>query len=191
MVDNIKVLEDSVQPLEAMVDGLTTTELVKRYKLKSRSTLTNRMNALGIVANRGADNRTYYVSMDAVEALDRLNKCLERNGAKLEDCAASIKNQSSGNLSLASEQSSIQLALVAIASKLVDPLQALKGEQERLRMLEEIAKEGWFIPTSYLLQLLQLSSIPKLSDGIFERRGFKFAAMPRKGREREWQVRKS
>ncbi len=187
MVDNIQVPEDSVQPLEAMVDGLTTTELVKRYNLKSRSTLTNRMNALGIVATRGMDNRTYYVSMDAVEALDSLNKCLERNGAKLEDCASIV---------LGGDITQSQVIPVASPTTIqllppLDPLQPLKAEQERLRMLGEINEQKWLIPTSYLLQLLQLNSIPKLSDGIFERRGFMFVVMPRKGREREWLVKKS
>ncbi len=183
------VLENSVQPLEAMVDGLTTTELVKRYNLKSRSTLTNRMNALGIEATRGTDNRTYYVSMDAVESLDSLNKCLERNGAKLEDCAAKIKNKDLDRLPEMGEQYSLPLALLAIASSLADPLQELQVERERLRTLEEVADKGWLLPTKSLLRLLGIKSVPKLEGSVFEKYGFKFVGVKKKGR-REWEITK-
>lgn len=80
--------------------------------------------------------------------------------------------------------------LSTIADRMTDPLQPLKMQQERLRMLAEIAEQGWLIPTSQMLQLLGLRSTPELTDGWFQRRGFMFIKTSRKGRESEWRVKK-
>lgn len=176
---------EGVEVMDAVVDGMTTTELVRRYNLKSRSTLTNRMNALGIAASRGMDNRTYYVSMESVEALDSLHKLLERNGAKLDECASMVMH---GRIPDTSVSSAIAPTTTIQLLTPVEELASLKQQQECYRILQEVADNEWIIPTSMVLKLIGLKSLPKTKHGMFERRGFVFVAAENQGREREWRV---
>lgn len=194
MQNSTQVLEDSVELVDLVVDGMTTTELQKRYGLKSRSTLSNRMDALEITARKGTDNRRFYVSLDSVKALDELHKCLEVNGAKLEECAAQVKRQMDNGSSLP------ETAVTTILSDLSEtrltiqllPPPAPPNPWDNYEQLELIASRSWLIPTSRLLPLLSRKSIPKLDDhNRFKQRGFVFWRMSKAGREFEWHVTKA
>lgn len=197
---------DSAKLVDSVLDGLTTTELQERYKLKSRSTLSNRMEALSIMAYKGPDRR-FYVSMDSVELLDTLDKCLQRNGATLSECAAQVKIGQPTEIPVTDENSSREmtqaltpaLVLEAIATplnRMAESLNALTVAMAptpdpftNYRYLTEVAQEGWALPTSELLPLLGLKSTPPLDEHRrFKRKGFSFQQLERAGREREWRV---
>lgn len=102
-------------------------------------------------------------------------------------------------------------ALVSQAGLMLDAIayylttaadQFVVGDQDPFathRWLELAAKKGWLLPTSKLLPLLGLKSIPRLSDRKFARLGFLFERIPRRphahgeipttgGIEAEWKV---
>lgn len=194
-MDNPAKPMEAVKAVEAHVDGrLSTADLMERYGFKSRSTLTNRLEALGIKPYK--DNQVYYVPMDAVEQLNQLHDCLKVSGAKLDECAKQIKyqhdsmtpNGTSAHIDrasqfleiLASQREPLQIQLVPTLQP-PDPLASF-------RSLNEAAAEGWALPTSTLLPLLGLKSIPRLQNGTFCRRGFVFRRCLSNGRESEWQI---
>lgn len=200
MRDNIRVLEDSLMTVNPVVDGMTTTELQKRYGLKSRSTLSNRMDALEITARKGTENRRFYVSLEGVKALDDLHKCLEIKGAKLEECAAGIKKQmhngSSPPETAITPPSSTNTILLQLPDELIQSLRILlekpTSNWNDYEQLELIASKAWYITTNRLLPLLGRKSIPKLDDhNRFSCMGFTFWQSGKIGNQYQWKVTKT
>lgn len=217
----------SANTVEAVIDRVSTAELRGRYRLGSRTGLSNRMEALGIEAYK--EGKQYYVPVDAVEQLDALNECLKRSGATLAECARSIQQMqnSSQEDSCAIAESGASLADAKIMSdpnnnsnnrvdKTTDergsainswqysksmptlPYPWVNWMQQAIdplanyRLLDEVAQKGWALPTSQLLPMLGLKSVPRLTwdegGAFFRRRGFKFERQPKEGLESEWRA---
>lgn len=180
---------DAVDSVDAVIDRVSTAELLKRYGLGSRTGLSNRMEALGIVAYK--EGKQYYVPVDAVEQLDALNECLKRSGATLVECARSVQQMQNG--SSRSDYSALAPSydnLPSLPYPIVIQMQPAPDPLANYRLLEEIAQKGWQLPTSQLLSLLGLKSVPRLQDYTFYRHGFYFVRTGRSGRESEWCVKK-
>ena len=228
----------------AIVDRISTAELMDRYRLNSRTAIANRIKALGITEER--DSGKLYVPVEALERLDALHECLKKPGATLEECATVVNSGASslqavapragdpriGEQAEAEESSALesdrcrgglpdssrvlraapQAVIVtpnspldtsvtiwsAIASSVQDKFSIqLLPQPDPLanyRLLEEVAKKGWALPTSQLLPMLGLKSVPRLEcDGstFFSRRGFRFERQPKTGLESEWRVSKT
>lgn len=188
------------------LDRVGVKQLTDRYKI-GRTTLYKRFKDLGI-KTQTIGNKSF-VDSSQLELLDKLHEHIESGNQTAEflDMLGIPTRGSDGELypepdkqltiikrtkedEQIPEQWRIAYALTTIADRMTDPLQPLKMQQERLKMLAEIAEQGWLIPTSQMLQLLGLRSTPELIDGWFRRRGFMFVKAGRKGREIEWRVRK-
>lgn len=185
--------------------GFPVKDLPERYGI-GRTMLYERINALSLTLEK-VSNRAY-VDEEQLKLLDGLDAHIKAGGITSDflkehglsggqDEQVGALTQKIRNLQRSgkpeqgeqiSERWQIAYALNAIADRITDPLQPLKMQQEQLRMLAEIAEQGWLIPTSQMLQLLGLRSQPPLTDGWFQRRGFMFIKVGRKGRESEWRV---
>lgn len=187
--------------------GFPVKDLPNRYGI-GRTILYERINALSLTLER-VSNRAY-VDEEGLRLLDLLDAHIKNGGVTSEflrehglfteqseqvgTLTQKIRYQQRlGKTELGEqipEQWQIAYALTKVADRMSDPLQPLKMEQEQLRMLAEIAEQGWLIPTSQMLQLLGLRSIPRLESMAFERRGFKFIKVGQSGREKEWRIKK-
>ena len=165
------------------------------------------MDALEITARKGTDNRRFYVSLDSVKALDELHKCLEVNGAKLEECAAQVKRQMDNGSSLPEttipsvsfanthRQSSVPTTLLQLPEELIQILALFLDSRvdpfHQYDALAKAAREGYYLPTSMLLPLLGRKSIPKLDDhSRFKSMGFMFWKLGKIGNQYQWKVTK-
>lgn len=176
-----------MKAVEATVDRISTADLMRRYNLKSRTGLANRLNALGIEAYK--EGKSFFVPVEAINQLDALAESLKRNGAKLDECAKAITEQMNNGTTTTP---TLKTLPNAIAQPLVIQLLQPSDRLDYLRSLTEASDNGWHLPTSLLLELMEMRSLPRLQDGIFFiKRGFVFTKMPRNGRESEWRVTKS
>lgn len=211
IVDELDESIHSVQAVEAMADGRrSTAELQSRYGLGSRTTLINRMKELGIEPYK--EGKIVYVSEQAVQALDALNECLKRPGATLAECAVAIKQQINNSFPLESVESSHSVqavngseltvqnnnglfnlleTMVHSIDNLAAQFAAKPDPFNNYEQLERFAQKRWMLPTSQLLPLIGLKSIPQLdAHGRFYRMGFVFQRWGKAGNQNQWLVRK-
>lgn len=198
-VEAMEELTYSVSSIEAVVDRrFSTAELQARYGLKSRTTLLTRMKELGIKTYK--EGNLVYVSEESLQTLDALHKCLKNPKAKLEECAAQVKNQMHNGSSplettIAFPDQPTSTTLLRLPNELVDLLPRYLEQPvtnwNDYEQLELIASKDWAIATSRLLPLLGRKSIPKLDDhNRFSMMGFVFWKIGRVGNQYEWKVTK-
>lgn len=199
-------MADESKTVKAVVDRrLSTAELQTRYGLESRTTVLNRIKALGVETYK--ESNSVFVSEASLLTLDALDECLKRPQARLAECVAAIKQEMDNGTSVRSELTGHSKNMLSNTPKTSDALTveiiawALEAIAIRLgpapdpdpaanlRILYEAADGKWVIPTSMVRKLLGLRSLPRLQDGMFQRRGLTFARVePRMGLEREWTV---
>lgn len=194
-----------------VIDRLPLKDLENRYGIP-RSLLYKRIKDLGIkshmVGTKGYLDTAQIKLLDDLDAFlkggknrqtpEFLEKLRQSNKQSIEQSRVldSIDlTQFATNTSVASNgMNAIAESLAEIADRLYilqDPLEPLKIQQERLRMIEEVAEKGWLLPTKHLQQLLGLRSLPGLQDGaFFHRYGFQFVRAGKVGRENEWRITK-
>jgi hypothetical protein len=171
----------------AIVDRISTSELMDRYSLNSRTAIANRLKALGITEER--DGKKLYVPVEAVERLDALHECLKRPGATLGECAAQVNGGQVASLDvppLARPLPFIQLVheIAAALRPQVDPLQHWFS-------LERAASLGLMLSTKEVKQLIGVKPQVSGSDRSFTRGSFTFTKSGKIGAEIGWIVTKS
>lgn len=197
---------ETTHEVAAVIDVTSTSDLMKRYNLQSRTGLSNRINALKIPLRK--EGKQFYVPVSAVVLLDALDECLKKPKARLEECAETIKQQMSNGIVPTSESSQFiplepmepveaaNISILQLPKEIVDLLRNFGQQQlsslERRRILKESAESGFVFSTSELLPLVGLKSIPQLDDHKrFSRMGFVFWKVGRAGRESEWKITKA
>jgi hypothetical protein len=170
----------------AEIDPYPISALQDRYGLSSRQAVYDRINALGIQPiARGK------ISSDQLDLLDKLDKHI-KVGATIEDFVnpkSKIQNLTS-KLDSPQHHASEEIARnfpTPVIVQLLPPADPLQN----LRSLSEASEKGWALPTSKVLTLLGLKSVPRrdrYTNSAFFRWGFKFQQVGRHGREVEWKV---
>lgn len=186
----------------ATVDRISTADLMRRYNLQSRTGLANRLNALKIAAYK--EGKSFFVPVEAIDQLDALAECL-KSGAKLDECALAVNEQMNNGISstpftsIPTERTPITPPIniqfpstitLRLLPEDVFGVELLRDRDplQQLRSLTDASDNGWHLPTSLLLELLNLRSLPRKNNGLFQRLGFTFERVGRAGRETTWLV---
>lgn len=175
------------------------SKLGDRYKMKSRSQVYARINALTEI---NPDLKTHkfgnksYVNGAILGLLDAMDRLIF-SGYGLEDAAKKVCEGVSTTIQPNVDQtvSAIQQTAVsglAIASDEKPIISALKTATNaepfaKYEMLDKVAAGGWHLPSSEISAIL---GVKNLSGQEFERFGFKFTRMGKAGSESTWKVEK-
>ena len=181
--------------------GLPVADLPDRYNV-ARSQVYSRLDALKqrdpslVPEKRG---KKAYVSGQLLELMDSLHVLISQQGETVAEAADTVLNippqtrpmspvgqpdrtQDSAIIPTNEMPSELALLASAIAANQPPP-----DPLARYRQLEEIAANGWQLPTSELAQLLGLKT---LSGSELERYGFRFVKVGKAGIESAWKVEK-
>lgn len=173
------------------LDRISLKQILSEFEIK-RTALYDRLNALEIKPEKTAKGS--YLSADQLELFQELHLFI-LSGGKIADFVA---QRTTGELpannseALVREHSDQPRLLPGATSSpiiqvLPPPPDPIIEAATRRRILREAAEYGEVLPTSELLALLQLASLPRGAGERFKRRGFVFMRV-RKGREGEWRV---
>lgn len=174
--------------MDTLLDRLPVSQLKERYNIE-RSTVYSRFKTLNIKPERTLDNS--YVSAEQLELLDKFNNHLKNGGTVADFFGSSPTTESTAQNLAKSEAFNEALAVIARAFQpLIVQLTPAVDPFANYDLLAKAAHKGYHLPTSTLLPLLGLKSVPKLQDGAFRRRGFVFERMEKTGRESDWSVKR-
>jgi hypothetical protein len=162
---------------------LLIADLLTRYNLKTRQSLYNRINALGLEPTRKGNKVLF--DDEAVKLLDQLDEHLEEGGTL-------------NNFVPPSEVTTVESSIepVAVDSDLLpfDPgmmalmqlMESRRSPLDNLRDLEDAVSYGWLLTTTQIEKLLGV----KPRGEQFDRQGFLFSRQGKAGREAQWSVTK-
>ena len=162
---------------------LPIAELLERYQLKTRQSLYNRINALGIEPARKGNKVMF--DEEAVKLLDQLDEHLTEGGTL-------------NNFVPTSEVSTVGSSIEPIAAEsdlmpfdpgmmaLMQLMESRRSPLDNLRDLEDAVSYGWLLTTTQLEKLLGV----KPRGEQFDRQGFLFTRQGKAGREAQWSVTK-
>lgn len=174
----------------AIVDRIATSDVQKRYNLKSRTAIANRLQALGIEEER--DGKKSCIPIESLEKLEALDKCLKRPGATLEECAAQVN---SGELAVPNSRSPIpdprsltpDFPFIQLVREIASALRPQQDPVAPLISLSTAADNEWLLTSGQVKALIGVS--PRGT--TFTRGSFTFIRSGKIGRESGWRVEKS
>ena len=187
---------------EVMTDAeLPVADLPNRYNV-ARSQVYSRLDALKqrdptlVPEKRG---KKAYVSGHLLELMDSLHVLISQQGETVSEAVDTVLNipsqtrpmrptgqpdRTQDSAIVTTDEMPSELALLASA---IAANQPPPDPLARYRQLEEIAANGWQLPTSELAELLGLKT---LSGSELERYGFRFVKVGKAGVESAWKVEK-
>ena len=182
-----------------MQADIPVSELPDRYGLV-RSQIYLRLRAL---KERNPELTSYksggkaYVNAAVLECLDELNRLVTKENMKLDEAADIVTGSVSAQLSPGEQTDRPKVSGATAPAILGQPSDKIsvatirKALQEeplaRYKMLDEVAQNGWQLPTSELAAILELST---LDDAEFEGYGYRFTQAGQAGEETAWKVEK-
>jgi len=162
---------------------LTIADLLTRYNLKTRQSLYNRINALGVEPARKGNKVLF--DDEAVKLLDQLDEHLEEGGT-LNNFVPPSEVTAVGNRiePIASESEFLPFDPGMVA--LMQMLESRRSPLDNLRDLEDAVSYGWLLTTTQIEKLLGV----KPRGEVFDRQGFLFTRQGKAGREAQWSITK-
>lgn len=169
-----------------------------------KTVLAERRNALGISSVK--IGRNSYITKTDYDLLLELNDFIKSGGttpeflkSKGNNPYGNIRSHAANVPSTTSLPRDISAGLwdalvMGIRDKFAIQLLPSPDPLANYRLLEEAKEKGWALPTSQLLPILGLKSLPRLrcddAGAFFCRRGFRFERQPKEGLESEWKIQK-
>ncbi len=186
---------------------MKVTELLNRYKLKTRQAFYDRVKSLGIVLPKDARGHSY-ATPEQIKLLDQLHDYLRTPGTTLSGFVpvseigvvqvvdtpldtsngASITPSSEKNLEYPDKVNSLELLeqlVGAIAANI--QVQSPLWHQEEL---EKAAVGGWLLSTAEVKQLIGVKPYSKKDSNIYERGSWQFIKVGKIGGATAWKVQK-
>ena len=171
-----------METTETLIDRISTEELRGRYGLKSRSTISAWLNKLGI--NRHKEGKHFFIDREDLKQLDRFYSLL-KEGLSISDAMLGLGLTRERTIALPPLEDSLDPSI---------PDSRRIYLQDLLTTLEALttaANEGWALPTSALLFILNRRSLPRAPQGHFSLWGFIFVRSPHRcGKQYQWWVRR-
>ncbi|MGI8500425.1 MAG: hypothetical protein ACR2LR_04715, partial [Hassallia sp.] len=129
------------------------TTLQQRYGLNSKQAVYDRINGLGIIPiTKG------FVSSEQLDLLDRLDRHIKIGGAIADfPKTPEVVPPTLERVNQQDTEKSPQLDMPAVVYKLIEVIgnqkNVARSHLDKYRELEEIAKNGWILPTSAIYEV--------------------------------------
>ncbi|AIE76198.1 hypothetical protein [Synechocystis sp. PCC 6714] len=160
---------------------LPIADLLTRYNLKTRQSLYNRINALGLEPTRKGNKVLF--DDEAVKLLDQLDEHLEEGGTLnnfVPPSEVTTVESSIESVAVDSDLLPFDPGMVA----LIQLMESRRSPLDNLRDLEDAVSYGWLLTTTQIEKLLGV----KPRGEQFDRQGFLFTRQGKAGREAQWSV---
>lgn len=162
---------------------LPIAELLERYQLKTRQSLYNRINALGLEPARKGNKVMF--NDEAVKLLDQLDEHLDEGG-NLDNFVPPSEVTAVGSSIEPVAAESDLLPFDPAMMALMQMMESRRSPLDNLRDLEDAVSYGWLLTTTQIEKLLGV----KPRGDQFDRQGFLFSRQGKAGREAQWSVTK-
>lgn len=162
---------------------LPIAELLERYQLKTRQSLYNRINALGLEPARKGNKVMF--NDEAVKLLDQLDEHLDEGG-NLDNFVPPSEVTAVGSSIEPVAAESDLLPFDPAMMALMQLMESRRSPLDNLRDLEDAVSYGWLLTTTQIEKLLGV----KPRGDQFDRQGFLFSRQGKAGREAQWSVTK-
>lgn len=162
---------------------LPIAELLERYQLKTRQSLYNRINALGLEPARKGNKVMF--NDEAVKLLDQLDEHLDEGG-NLDNFVPPSEVTAVGSSIEPVAAESDLLPFDPAMMALMQMMESRRSPLDNLRDLEDAVSYGWLLTTTQIEKLLGV----KPRGEQFDRQGFLFSRQGKAGREAQWSVTK-
>ncbi|WP_223343358.1 hypothetical protein [Synechocystis sp. PCC 7339] len=162
---------------------LPIADLLIRYNLKTRQSLYNRINALGLEPTRKGNKVMF--DDEAVKLLDQLDEHLAEGGT-LNNFVPSSEVTTVGS---SIEPVTVESDLLPFDPGMMALMQLMESRRsplDNLRDLEDAVSYGWLLTTTQIEKLLGV----KPRGEQFDRQGFLFTRQGKAGREAQWSITK-
>ncbi|WP_242018677.1 MULTISPECIES: hypothetical protein [unclassified Synechocystis] len=154
-----------------------------RYNLKTRQSLYNRINALGLEPTRKGNKVLF--GDEAVKLLDQLDEHLAEGGTLnnfVPPSEVTTVGSSIESVAVDSDLLPFDPGMVA----LIQLMESRRSPLDNLRDLEDAVSYGWLLTTTQIEKLLGV----KPRGEQFDRQGFLFTRQGKAGREAQWSITK-
>ncbi|WP_249214067.1 hypothetical protein [Synechocystis sp. PCC 7338] len=162
---------------------LPIADLLIRYNLKTRQSLYNRINALGLEPTRKGNKVMF--DDEAVKLLDQLDEHLAEGGTLnnfVPSSEVTTVESSIEPVTVESDLLPFDPGMVA----LIQLMESRRSPLDNLRDLEDAVSYGWLLTTTQIEKLLGV----KPRGEQFDRQGFLFTRQGKAGREAQWSITK-
>ncbi|WP_223211234.1 MULTISPECIES: hypothetical protein [unclassified Synechocystis] len=157
--------------------------MLTRYNLKTRQSLYNRINALGLEPTRKGNKVLF--GDEAVKLLDQLDEHLAEGGTLnnfVPPSEVTTVGSSIESVAVDSDLLPFDPGMVA----LIQLMESRRSPLDNLRDLEDAVSYGWLLTTTQIEKLLGV----KPRGEQFDRQGFLFTRQGKAGREAQWSITK-
>jgi hypothetical protein len=162
---------------------LPIADLLTRYNLKTRQSLYNRINALGLEPTRKGNKVLF--GDEAVKLLDQLDEHLAEGGTLnnfVPPSEVTTVGSSIESVAVDSDLLPFDPGMVA----LIQLMESRRSPLDNLRDLDDAVSYGWLLTTTQIEKLLGV----KPRGEQFDRQGFLFTRQGKAGREAQWSITK-
>jgi hypothetical protein len=162
---------------------LPIADLLTRYNLKTRQSLYNRINSLGLEPARKGNKVLF--DDEAVKLLDQLDEHLAEGGTLnnfVPPSEVTTVGSSIESVAVDSDLLPFDPGMVA----LIQLMESRRSPLDNLRDLEDAVSYGWLLTTTQIEKLLGV----KPRGEQFDRQGFLFTRQGKAGREAQWSITK-